>query len=80
MSANEHKVKWGDDARALIFIVVPSSFFVSLMVTLTIIVNDAPYGCERTWNAMRLANTAASEAIGMRARDEALFSIDELES
>jgi uncharacterized protein involved in oxidation of intracellular sulfur len=38
------------------------------MVTLTIIANDAPYGCERTWNAMRLANTAASEAIGMHVK------------
>ncbi len=30
--------------------------------TLTIILNDAPYGTERTWNALRLASASASEA------------------
>lgn len=33
------------------------------METLTIIVNGAPYGDERVWNALRLASTSA--AIGM---------------
>ena len=32
------------------------------MVDLTIIVNDAPYGVERAWNALRLASTTASGA------------------
>ncbi len=27
----------------------------------TVIVNDAPYGLEKTWNAFRLCSTAASE-------------------
>ncbi len=30
------------------------------MVGLTIIVNDAPYGVERAWNALRLASATAS--------------------
>ncbi len=30
---------------------------------LTIIVNDAPYGIEKPWNAFRLASTASSEGI-----------------
>ena len=38
------------------------------MVTLTIIANDAPYGNERTWNALRLANTSASESVGMQVK------------
>jgi len=33
----------------------------------TIIINDAPYGVERPWNALRLALTFLSVAI-MRAR------------
>lgn len=33
---------------------------------LTIIVNDAPYGLEKPWNAFRLASSAASE--GMKVR------------
>ncbi len=33
------------------------------MVDLTIIVNDAPYGVERAWNALRLASATASGAI-----------------
>jgi uncharacterized protein involved in oxidation of intracellular sulfur len=32
---------------------------------LTIIVNDAPYGIEKPWNALRLASTSASEEMGM---------------
>ncbi len=33
------------------------------MVDLTIIVNDAPYGLERAWNALRLASATASGAV-----------------
>jgi len=33
--------------------------------TLTIIVNGAPYGDERVWNALRLALTSIAAAIGM---------------
>ena len=33
--------------------------------TLTIIVNDPPYGTERLWNALRLASSLVSAAIGM---------------
>ena len=32
----------------------------------TIIVNDAPYGNEKPWNAFRLASTALSEGIDVR--------------
>ena len=32
---------------------------------LTIIVNDAPYGIEKPWNAFRLASTSSTEEIGM---------------
>ena len=35
---------------------------------LTIIVNDAPYGIEKPWNALRLASTSVSEEIGMTVR------------
>ena len=35
---------------------------------LTIIVNDAPYGIEKPWNALRLASTSASPEIGMTVR------------
>ena len=35
---------------------------------LTIIVNDAPYGIEKPWNALRLASTSVSEEIGMSVR------------
>jgi uncharacterized protein involved in oxidation of intracellular sulfur len=35
---------------------------------LTIIVNDAPYGIEKPWNALRLASTSATEEIGMKVR------------
>ncbi len=35
---------------------------------LTIIVNDAPYGIEKPWNAFRLASTSISEEIGMTVR------------
>jgi len=35
------------------------------LTDLTIIVNDAPYGLEKPWNALRLASTSASEEIGM---------------
>jgi uncharacterized protein involved in oxidation of intracellular sulfur len=31
--------------------------------TLTIIINDAPYGVERAWNALRLALTSLSASI-----------------
>ncbi len=33
------------------------------MVELTIIVNDAPYGLERAWNALRLASATVSGAV-----------------
>jgi uncharacterized protein involved in oxidation of intracellular sulfur len=33
--------------------------------TLTIIINDPPYGTERVWNALRLASSLVSAAIGM---------------
>ena len=32
----------------------------------TIIVNDAPYGIEKPWNAFRLASTALSESVDVR--------------
>ena len=32
----------------------------------TIIVNDAPYGNEKLWNAFRLASTARSEGVDVR--------------
>jgi len=38
------------------------------LVRLTIIVNDAPYGSERAWNALRLANASASAEVGMEVR------------
>ncbi|MFQ6123844.1 MAG: DsrE/DsrF/TusD sulfur relay family protein [Candidatus Heimdallarchaeota archaeon] len=33
------------------------------METITIIINDAPYGIERPWNALRLALTLTSAVI-----------------
>jgi len=33
--------------------------------TLTIIINDAPYGAERAWNALRLASASASATVEM---------------
>ncbi len=38
------------------------------MVKLTIIANEAPYGSEKTWNALRLANASTSTEIGMEVR------------
>jgi uncharacterized protein involved in oxidation of intracellular sulfur len=35
---------------------------------LTVIVNDAPYGSEKTWNALRLAGASASAEVGMDVR------------
>ena len=35
---------------------------------LTIIVNDAPYGIEKPWNAFRLASMSASDEIGMTVK------------
>jgi len=35
------------------------------MVSLTIIANDAPYGSEKTWNALRLANASSSSEVNM---------------
>ncbi len=35
---------------------------------LTIVANDAPYGSEKTWNALRLANASATTEIGMNVR------------
>lgn len=35
------------------------------MTDLTIIVNDAPYGIEKPWNALRLASTSTTEELGM---------------
>ncbi|MGW8179167.1 MAG: DsrE/DsrF/TusD sulfur relay family protein, partial [bacterium] len=34
----------------------------------TIIVNDAPYGIEKPWNALRLASTSITDEIGMTVR------------
>lgn len=36
---------------------------VGLLENMTIIINDAPYGVERPWNAMRLALTSLSAVI-----------------
>ena len=33
------------------------------MVVLTVIINDAPYGIERPWNALRLASASTSAAV-----------------
>jgi uncharacterized protein involved in oxidation of intracellular sulfur len=38
------------------------------MGKLLIIANDAPYGGEKTWNALRLAGTLATTEIGMQVR------------
>ena len=38
------------------------------MTDLTIIINDAPYGIEKPWNALRLASTSISEEIGMTVK------------
>jgi uncharacterized protein involved in oxidation of intracellular sulfur len=38
------------------------------LAKLTIIANEAPYGSEKTWNALRLANASASAEIGMDVR------------
>ena len=35
---------------------------------LTIIINDAPYGIEKPWNALRLASTSISEEIDMKVK------------
>lgn len=34
--------------------------------TITIIINDAPYGGERPWNALRLASTLTSSSVGLK--------------
>jgi len=36
------------------------------METLTIILNSAPYGDEKVWNALRLAKALISDAIKMK--------------
>ncbi len=38
------------------------------MVKLLIIANDAPYGGEKTWNALRLAGASTTAEIGMQVR------------
>lgn len=38
------------------------------MQTLTMILNNAPYGDERTWNALRLAKTLVSATVDMKVR------------
>ena len=38
------------------------------LVNLTIIANEVPYGSEKTWNALRLANASVSAEIGMKVR------------
>jgi uncharacterized protein involved in oxidation of intracellular sulfur len=38
------------------------------MVKLLIIANDAPYGGEKTWNALRLAGTSVTTEVGMQVR------------
>ncbi len=39
------------------------------MAKLLIIANDAPYGGEKTWNALRLAGASVTSEIGMQVRD-----------
>ena len=39
-----------------------------ISMKLTIIINDAPYGIEKPWNALRLASTSTTEEIGMKVR------------
>jgi uncharacterized protein involved in oxidation of intracellular sulfur len=41
---------------------------VRLLNKLLIIANDAPYGGEKTWNALRLAGAAVYTEIGMQVR------------
>ncbi len=36
------------------------------MDNITIIVNDAPYGFEKPWNALRLASALISSSVGLR--------------
>ncbi|OGD60707.1 hypothetical protein A3K78_07715 [Candidatus Bathyarchaeota archaeon RBG_13_52_12] len=38
------------------------------MVKLLIIANDAPYGGEKTWNALRLAGASVTAEVGMQVR------------
>ena len=38
------------------------------MVKLLIIANDAPYGGEKTWNALRLAGASVTTEIGMQVK------------
>jgi len=38
------------------------------MVNLLIVINDAPYGTEKAWNALRLANASCSSEISMHIR------------
>ncbi len=38
------------------------------MVSLTIIANDAPYGSEKTWNALRLAKASILNEVNMAVR------------
>ncbi len=38
---------------------------VLLLETVTIIINDAPYGTERAWNALRLASASTTAAVKM---------------
>jgi uncharacterized protein involved in oxidation of intracellular sulfur len=38
------------------------------LVRLTVVVNDAPYGGERAWNALRLASASISVEVGMEVR------------
>jgi len=38
------------------------------LVRLTVVVNDAPYGGERAWNALRLASASVSAEVGMEVR------------
>ena len=38
------------------------------MVKLLIIANDAPYGGEKTWNALRLAGASVTAEVGMHVR------------
>jgi len=35
------------------------------MPDLTIIINDAPYGIEKPWNALRLTSTSTTDELGM---------------
>jgi len=46
----------------------PCTFNAIQKLKLTVIVNDAPYGSERVWNALRLASASTSAETGMEVK------------